>query len=69
MSYNPEHHDRMKHVLRRDLWVRDQVEKGEIEVPFVPTAENVADFFTKPMKAASTFHSHRSVVMNERERF
>ena len=49
ISYNPEQHDRMKHVERRHFFVRDMVEKGEIEVPFVPTAANPADFFTKPM--------------------
>ncbi len=48
VSYNPEHHDRMKHVQRRHFFVRDMVESLEIEVPFVPTDANIADFFTKP---------------------
>ena len=26
ISYNPEHHDRMKHVHRRHFFVRDMVE-------------------------------------------
>ena len=65
VSYNPEHHDRMKHVARRHFFVRDMVEELEIEVPFVRTADNVADFFTKPMKSASQFHTLRRVVMNE----
>ena len=37
VSYNPEHHDRMKHVQRRHFFVRDMVESFELEVPFVPT--------------------------------
>ena len=48
VSYNPQHHDRMKHVERRHFFVRDMVEKFEIEVPFVRTEDNLADFFTKP---------------------
>jgi hypothetical protein len=51
VSYNPEHHDRMKHAQRRHFFIRDMVESFEIEVPFVRTADNIADFFTKPMKS------------------
>ena len=64
VSYNPEHHDRMKHVERRHYFVRDMVEKLEIEVPFVRTADNLADFFTKPLPA-KTFFAMRKLIMNE----
>ena len=37
----------MKHVQRRHFFVRDMVEALEIEVPFVRTDDNIADFFTK----------------------
>ena len=63
-SYNPEHHDRMKHVQRRHFFIRDMVESMEIEVPFVRTADNIADFFTKPFNA-SKFHAMRKIIMNE----
>ena len=65
VSYNPEHHDRMKHVERRHFFVRDMVESFEIEVPYVPTNLNVADFFTKPFKNSSHFRELRKIVMNE----
>ena len=65
VSYNPEHHDRMKHVERRHFYVRDMVESFELEVPYVPTNLNVADFFTKPFKSASHFRELRKIVMNE----
>ena len=65
VSYNPEHHDRMKHVQRRHFFIRDMVETFELEVPFVRTADNLADFFTKPMKSASQFHTLRKRIMNE----
>ena len=67
VSYNPEHHDRMKHVERRHFFVRDMVESFEIEVPFVPTENNPADFFTKPMKNAARFREFRKLVMNTRD--
>jgi hypothetical protein len=67
VSYNPEHHDRMKHVQRRHFYVRDMVESFELVVPFVPTKENPADFFTKPMHNATEFVKHRRTIMNERE--
>ena len=65
VSYNPEHHDRMKHVQRRHFFVRDMVESFEIEVPFVRTIDNLGDMFTKPMKSAGQFHALRKIVMNE----
>ena len=64
VSYNPEHHDRMKHVERRHFFIRDMVESFEISVPFVPTDQNPADFFTKPMKNATRFREFRRIVMN-----
>ena len=65
VSYNPEHHDRMKHVARRHFFVRDMVENFEIEVPHVRTADNLADILTKPMKDAKQFHRLRSFIMND----
>ena len=47
VSYNPEHLQRVKHMERRHFFVRELVEKGEIRVPYVNTADNLADFFTK----------------------
>ena len=65
VSYNPQHHDRMKHVQRRHFFVRDMVESFELEVPFVPTKENAADILTKPMKCASQFRALRRIIMIE----
>ena len=65
VSYNPEHHDKMKHVQRRHFFVRDMVESFDIEVPFVRTADNIADFFTKPMKSSTQFNAFRKHIMNE----
>ena len=66
VSYNPQHHDRMKHVQRRHFFVRDMVEKFELEVPFVRTHDNLADFLTKAMSKSEQFFKLRAHVMNER---
>ena len=55
----------MKHVQRRHFFVRDMVESFEIEVPFVRTNEQLADFLTKPMKSPKQFHALRKRIMNE----
>lgn len=43
----------------------DMVESFELEVPFVRTADNVADILTKPMRNANDFHRLRRIIMNE----
>ena len=63
VAYNPEHHGRMKHVARRHFYVRELVEEHVIRVPFVSTIDNLADFFTKTLKA-STFFPMRDAIMN-----
>ena len=64
VSYNPEHHTRMKHVERRHFFVRDMVESFELSVPFVRTVDNIADFFTKPLPGRA-FFAMRKIIMNE----
>ena len=55
----------MKHVERRHFYVRDMVERFELEVPYVATSENIADFFTKPMHTSKQFFAFRRIIMNE----
>ena len=43
------------------------VETLEIEVPFVRTDENIADFLTKPLQSKK-FYAMRRVIMNEPDR-
>ena len=57
----------MKHVQRRHFFVRDMVESFEIEVPFVGTKDQVADFFTKVQTDAKQFRRFRNKIMNIRD--
>ena len=63
VAYNPQHHGRMKHVHRRHFFIRELVEDGQIRVPFVRTADNLADFFTKALPPVQ-FRAMRDVIMN-----
>ena len=56
-------HGKMKHVERRHFFIRELVENHRIRCPFVNTADNMADFFTKPLKA-SVFFPMRDQIMN-----
>ena len=63
LAYNPEHHQRTKHIARRHFFVREAVEDLRLVVPFVSTVDNMADFFTKPLNPADFFRM-RDVIMN-----
>jgi hypothetical protein len=67
LAYNPEHHERTKHIDRRHFFIRELVEEGRITVPFVRSTDNIADFFTKPLPA-TTFHRFRDVIMGRSPR-
>ena len=62
LAYNPEHHERTKHIDRRHFYIRELVEEGRITVPFVCSADNLADFFTKPL-APAPFTALRNRIM------
>jgi hypothetical protein len=49
MAYNPVEHIRTKHI---DIWyhfLRDHQQKGDIEIAYVSTHNQLADIFTKPL--------------------
>ena len=49
ITENPVHHSRTKHIDVRYHFIKDHVEKGNIEMYFVPTENRIADIFTKPL--------------------
>jgi hypothetical protein len=65
LAYNPEHHQRSKHIERRHFFVREVVESGRLVVPFVASADNLADFFTKSLDS-KVFFPMRDRIMNIR---
>ncbi|KAJ1691811.1 hypothetical protein LUZ63_015966 [Rhynchospora breviuscula] len=49
ISKNPVLHSRTKHIEIRHHFIRDHVEKGDVELVHVDTKEQIADIFTKPL--------------------
>jgi hypothetical protein len=43
----------MRHLERRHHFLRDHVEKGDIEMGYIDTERQLADIFTKPLDASS----------------
>ena len=63
LAYNPEHHGRTKHITRRRFFICELVKDQSITVPYIPSAENVADFFTKILSNKDFFRL-RDIIMN-----
>ena len=51
LSVNPVFHCKMKHVEVRHHFLRDHVEKGDVEMRFIDTENQLADILTKPLDA------------------
>ena len=49
LSRNPVQHQRCKHIDIKYHFIRDEIEKGNINLMYVPSEANVADNFTKPV--------------------
>ena len=48
-SEHPGSHRRTKHILKKYHFVREQVTLKNIKLQNVPTENNIADIFTKPL--------------------
>ena len=48
MSKNPVFHSRTKHIDIRHHFIRDHIDKGDIEIVFIDSQNQIADIFTKP---------------------
>jgi hypothetical protein len=49
LSKNPVHHDRSKHIDTRYHFIRDCVERGDVDIDHVSTADQLADILTKAL--------------------
>ena len=62
LSKNPMFHKRSKHFSIRSHWLREQCENGVVELCRVPTKDNTADIFTKPLQGG-LFSKHRGSLV------
>ena len=49
LSKNPIQHSRTKHIEIRHHFLIDHTQKGDIILQFIPTENQLADIFTKPL--------------------
>jgi hypothetical protein len=52
VAKNPIFHKRMRHLERRHHFLRDHIEKGDIEMGYIDTERQLADIFTKPLDSS-----------------
>jgi hypothetical protein len=53
LAQNTVFHGGVKHIKVRHHFLRDHVEKGDIEMKYIDTARQLTDIFTKPLDATS----------------
>ena len=51
-----------RHIEIKCFWVKDRVDRKEVNVRYCPTALMLADYFTKPLQEA-LFKKFRSIIM------
>lgn len=49
LAKNPVHHQRSKHIDVKYHYIRSQIQNSSVILHYVPTDENIADIFTKPV--------------------
>jgi len=49
LTKNPIQHSKTKHIEIMHHFIKDHVQKGEIEIKFVKTENQLVDLFTKPL--------------------
>jgi hypothetical protein len=52
-----------RHIGVRYFWVQDRIERGEVELEYLPTEDMAADILTKPLQGA-LFRKMRALLMN-----
>jgi hypothetical protein len=55
LAHNPVFHGRAKYIKVRHHFLRDHIEKGDIEMNFIDTEGQLADIFTKPLDSSCFF--------------
>jgi hypothetical protein len=61
MADNPVEHSRTKHIYIRYHFLRDHQQRGDIEIAYVSTKEQLADIFTKPLDE-KTFRNELNIL-------
>jgi len=65
LAKHPVAHGRSKHIETKLCFLRDQVNKGKLEVRHCKTDELIANLLTKPLKSSSFDHLKMKLGMAE----
>jgi hypothetical protein len=65
LSKNPVFHDRSKHIEIKYHYIRDMVQRKTIHVQYLPTHEEIADIFTKPLAKMKFVYFHERLGLEE----
>ena len=70
MADNPVEHSLTKHIAIRYHFLRDHQQKGDIEISYINTKDQLADIFTKPLDE-QTFNKlrHELNILDSRNFF
>jgi hypothetical protein len=49
LARNPVHHSRTKHIDIQHHFIREKLESGDIKLEYIPTADQIANIFIKPL--------------------
>ena len=61
-SEHPGCYEKSKNIRRKFHFVQHHVSKGTVKSEYCPTANNIADFFTKPL-SVDLFERFRAIIM------
>ena len=62
IAHNSVHHNRTKHVEVDKHFIKEKLESGLICMPYIPTAKQIADVFTKVLHKKQFDIDRKSVV-------
>ena len=57
--------ERTKHIATRHYFIKDKIQKGEVDEVHCPAEEMIADFFTKPLQGQLFFKFRKEIVGEE----
>ncbi|GJZ27482.1 hypothetical protein Tco_0571735 [Tanacetum coccineum] len=66
LAKNPVNHERSKHIDIRFHFIRDHVKEGRAQLVHVPSRDQVADIFTKPLPTVLLENFKRLIGMKDR---
>lgn len=66
LAKNPVNHERSKHIDIRFHFIRDHVKEGRVQLVHVPSRDQVADIFTKPLPTVLLENCKRMIGMKDR---